>query len=173
MTIDNQSKAAMESAKSLRDVSALQEARRATGDADTSAVPAEPRDGDAEVVPRARRRSFANADKRRILQAADRCTQPGEIGALMRREGVYSSSLSTWRRQRERQRQAQGPAGQGQPRHRYSKPELLAAAPNQVWSWDITKLKGPVKWTCFHLYVIWISWLSGITCGTGDHAVSS
>jgi putative transposase len=36
----------------------------------------------------------------------------------------------------------------------YEKPELLAAAPNQVWSWDITKLKGPVKWTYFYLYVI-------------------
>ena len=56
---------------------------------------------DTEVVPRARRRRFSNADKRRILTAADRCTQPGEIGALMRREGVYSSSLSNWRRQRE------------------------------------------------------------------------
>jgi transposase-like protein len=44
---------------------------------------------------------LSNADKRRILDAADRCTKPGEIGALMRREGVYSSSLSTWRRQRE------------------------------------------------------------------------
>ena len=55
----------------------------------------------SEVVPRARRRTFTNADKRRILQAADLCTKPGEVGALMRREGVYSSSLSTWRRQRE------------------------------------------------------------------------
>jgi putative transposase len=36
----------------------------------------------------------------------------------------------------------------------YSKPELLATAPNQVWSWDITKLLGPVKWTYFYLYVI-------------------
>lgn len=36
----------------------------------------------------------------------------------------------------------------------YAKPELLATAPNQIWSWDITKLKGPAKWTCFHLYVI-------------------
>ncbi len=35
-----------------------------------------------------------------------------------------------------------------------TKPELLAIAPTQVWSWDITKLKGPAKWTCFHLYVI-------------------
>lgn len=36
----------------------------------------------------------------------------------------------------------------------YAKPELLATAPNQVWSWDITKLKGPAKWNHFHLYVI-------------------
>ena len=33
----------------------------------------------------------------------------------------------------------------------YAKPELLAIRPNEVWSWDITKLKGPAKWTCFHL----------------------
>ena len=42
-----------------------------------------------------------NADKRCILGAADRCTKPGEVSTPMRREGVYSSSLSTWRRQRE------------------------------------------------------------------------
>jgi putative transposase len=36
----------------------------------------------------------------------------------------------------------------------YSKPELLATAPNQLWSWDITKLRGPAKWTYFYLYVI-------------------
>ena len=36
----------------------------------------------------------------------------------------------------------------------YTKPELLAVRPNEVWSWDISKLKGPAKWTCFHLYVI-------------------
>ena len=101
MTINNQAKAAMEAAKSLPDVAALQGARRATGDAGTSAAPGDPRDADSEVVPRARRRRCTNADKRRSLQAADRCTPPGEIGALMRREGVYSSSLSTWRRQRE------------------------------------------------------------------------
>lgn len=101
MTINNQAKAAMDGAKSLPDSPALQGARRATGDAGESAAPAGPRGADTEVVPRARRRHFTNADKRRILEAADRCTRPGEIGALMRREGVYSSSLSTWRRQRE------------------------------------------------------------------------
>jgi transposase len=64
-------------------------------------MPARPEHSDTEVIAHARRRRFSNADKRRILQAADRCTRPGEIGALMRREGVYSSSLSNWRRQRE------------------------------------------------------------------------
>ncbi len=36
----------------------------------------------------------------------------------------------------------------------YTRPELLAERPNEVWSWDISKLKGPAKWTCFHQYVI-------------------
>ena len=36
----------------------------------------------------------------------------------------------------------------------YAKPELLATAPNQVWSWDITKLLGPAKWTYYYLYVM-------------------
>ncbi len=36
----------------------------------------------------------------------------------------------------------------------YAAPQLLATAPNQLWSWDITKLIGPAKWTYFHLYVI-------------------
>lgn len=101
MTINPQPKAVMDAAKSLPDSAALQGARRATGDAGESAAPTTRHAADMEVVPRARRRHFTNADKRRILQAADRCTKPGEIGALMRREGVYSSSLSTWRRQRE------------------------------------------------------------------------
>jgi transposase-like protein len=52
------------------------------------------------VVATARRRKFTSGDKRRILDAADRCTQPGEIGALLRKEGIYSSNLTTWRRQR-------------------------------------------------------------------------
>ena len=60
-----------------------------------------PPSADMEVVARARRRVFSSADKHRILTAADRCIQPGELGAMLRREGVYSSSLSMWRRQRE------------------------------------------------------------------------
>ena len=101
MNMNHQPKAAMDAAKTLPAPGASQGARRATGDAPGAAVPPNQSCTDSEVVPRARRRHFSNADKRRILQAADRCTQPGEVGALMRREGVYSSSLSTWRRQRE------------------------------------------------------------------------
>ena len=101
MTINQQSKVPMHAVKVWSDPGASQGARRATEDAPGSAPPAIPPGSDCEVVPRARRRTFSNADKRRILQAADLCTKPGEVGALMRREGVYSSSLSTWRRQRE------------------------------------------------------------------------
>lgn len=101
MTINQQRKAAMDAANSLPDPGALEGARRATGDASGSAAPRRAAGTDSEVVPRARRRQSSNAEKRRIVEAADRCTKPGEIGALMRREGVYSSSLSTWRRQRE------------------------------------------------------------------------
>ena len=57
---------------------------------------------DPEVVPKAKRRRFSTEYKRRILEEANECTEPGQIGALLRREGLYSSHLSTWRRQRER-----------------------------------------------------------------------
>ena len=56
---------------------------------------------DPEVVPKAKRRKFSAEYKRRILQEADNCTEAGQIGALLRREGLYSSHLTTWRRQRE------------------------------------------------------------------------
>jgi len=80
-------------------------------------------------------------------------TAPAAIHATLLDEGRYLGSVRTMYRvlaadgsTRERRRQLAHPA--------YVKPELLATAPNQVWSWDITKLKGPAKWTCFHLYVI-------------------
>ena len=57
---------------------------------------------DPEVVVKAQRRRFTAEYKRRILQEADACTQHGEIGALLRREGLYSSHLNTWRQQRQR-----------------------------------------------------------------------
>ena len=74
---------------------ALEGARRATGSAPSSAAPADP-----EVVATARRRQFSPTEKRRIVAAADRCTEPGAIGALLRREGIYSSQLATWRKNR-------------------------------------------------------------------------
>jgi transposase len=55
---------------------------------------------DPEVVPRAKRRRFNAEYKLRILEEVDACSEPGEIGALLRREGLYSSHLTTWRRQR-------------------------------------------------------------------------
>jgi transposase-like protein len=57
---------------------------------------------DPEVKPPTRRRQFSEAEKRRILAEADACTERGEVGALLRREGIYSSYLTRWRRQRAR-----------------------------------------------------------------------
>jgi putative transposase len=78
---------------------------------------------------------------------------PHEVYATLLDEGVYYCSIRTMYRilkenqeVRERRNQLRHPA--------YQKPELLATAPNQVWSWDITKLLGPVKWSYFYLYVI-------------------
>ena len=53
-----------------------------------------------EVLPRAKRRRYSAEYKLRILEEIDGCTQRGQIGALLRREGLYSSHLSTWRQQR-------------------------------------------------------------------------
>ena len=72
-----------------------QGARRASEEGASSAAPSDP-----EVVALARRRQFSPSERRRILAAADRCSEPGAIGALLRREGIYSSYLRTWRKQR-------------------------------------------------------------------------
>jgi len=56
---------------------------------------------DPEVVPKAKRRQFTAQYKLRIVREADACTEPGQIGSLLRREGLYSSYLSKWRQQRE------------------------------------------------------------------------
>ena len=55
---------------------------------------------DPEVLPRAKRRQYTAQYKLRILEEVERCTERGQIGALLRREGLYSSHLSKWRRQR-------------------------------------------------------------------------
>jgi transposase-like protein len=97
---------------------AAEGARRATGGAASTAAP------DPEVATTGRRRQFSGAEKRRILNAADRCTKPGELGALLRREGIYSSMLATWRKQRA---QAEDAALQARQRGRKPDPALAEA----------------------------------------------
>jgi putative transposase len=85
----------------------------------------------------------------------ERCVDkaPAQIYAMLLDEGTYHCSIRTMYRilaaeqeVRERRHHRRPPT--------YQKPELLATAPNQVWSWDITKLLGPVKWTYYYLYVV-------------------
>jgi len=57
---------------------------------------------DPEVVPKAKKRQYSAEYKRRILQEYEACRELGERGALLRREGLYSSNITNWRRQRER-----------------------------------------------------------------------
>jgi transposase-like protein len=59
-------------------------------------------DPDPQVVPKPERRKFSAEYKLRILAEADACTERGQIGALLRREGLYSSHLEKWRKQRDR-----------------------------------------------------------------------
>ena len=70
-----------------------------TGGRRTTRVSGPP--ADAEVSDRPKRRRFTARDKVRILALLDDCSQPGEIGAVLRREGVYSSTITRWRRQRD------------------------------------------------------------------------
>lgn len=84
----------------------------------------------------------------RFLDAA-----PAQVYATLLDEGTFLCSERTMYRllarqgeSRERRNQLSHPP--------YAKPELLATGPNQVWSWDITKLRGPAKWTYYYLYVI-------------------
>jgi len=69
---------------------------------------------ETEVVAKAKRRSFTAKYKRKIVREADACKEPGEIGALLRREGLYSSHLTTWRREvEERELAALAPKKRG------------------------------------------------------------
>ena len=112
-----------------------------------------------EGVPAVRRvpRALPPEERQQVLAVLndDRFADlpPAEVYATLLDEGKYLCSMRTMYRilqenaqVQERRRQLQHP--------RYAAPELLATGPNQLWSWDITKLKGPVKWTYFYLYVI-------------------
>lgn len=72
-----------------------EEARRATGDTASE----EPPRHDPEVVVIARRRQFSGSEKRRLLAEAERCKEAGTLGGFLRRERIYSSMLSNWRKQ--------------------------------------------------------------------------
>ena len=106
--------------------------------------PAPPR----ALGPTERQTVLAQLNSERFVDQA-----PAQVYATLLDEGQYLCSVRTMYRildqhdqVRERRNQLSHPA--------YQKPELLATGPNQVWSWDITKLLGPAKWTYFYLYVI-------------------
>src|SRR5665648_951970 len=80
-------------------------------------------------------------------------SSPAAVYATLLDEGRYLASERTMYRllaaegeTRERRNQLSHPG--------YQKPELLAVRPNEVWSWDISKLKGPAKWTYYYLYAV-------------------
>jgi len=103
-------------------------------------------------------RALSNTERAAVLDVlhSERFVDasPAQVWATLLDEGCYLASQRTMYRLlaarhgsvRERRDQLTHPA--------YAKPELLAERPNEVWSWDISKLKGPAKWTCFYLYVI-------------------
>lgn len=115
----------------------------------------------AEPLPRCPRRPSPRAlseqeraDVLALLRRERFCDRaPREVYATLLDEGRYLCSWSTMyrllreARESTRRRDIRRPQG-------YRKPELLAKRPNQLWSWDITKLKGPSTWTYFYLYVI-------------------
>lgn len=113
--------------------------------------------GSERTRPKISPRAFSQAEKLKVRQELNserfQDCAPREVYATLLDEGQY---LCSWRSMyrilaendevRERRNQLRHP--------NYSKPELLATGPNQLWSWDITKLLGPTKWTYYYLYVI-------------------
>lgn len=110
-----------------------------------------------ERVPAVQPRALSDVERkelRAVLNSDDHVDEaPATVYANLLDDGVYLGSISTMYRVlrdhdevRERRRQATHPAAK--------KPELVATEPNRCWSWDITKLLGPEKWTYFYLYVI-------------------
>lgn len=102
-------------------------------------------------------RALSEPERQSVLETlrSERFTDlaPPQVYATLLDEGIYACSISTMYRLlrrrgevHERRNQLTHPI--------YAKPELLATRPNQLWSWDITKLRGPAKWTYYYLYVI-------------------
>ena len=100
-------------------------------------------------------------------------SSPGEVFATLLDEGRYLASERTMYRLlaaqhggvRERRNQLRHPA--------YAKPELLATRPNELWSWDITKLAGPAKWTYFYLYAVMDVFSRYVVAWTVQHRESA
>lgn len=108
-------------------------------------------------IPRPSHRALSELERQEVLDLlhGERFVDqaPAQVAATLLDEERYLCSVRTMYRildanqeVRERRNQLRHPT--------YTKPELLATGPNQVWTWDITKLKGPRKWTYFYLYVI-------------------
>ena len=129
---------------------------RGTGDdLPTSTPPPEPRPHWPRSVPA---RALSPSEREAVLAElhSERFVDcsPAQVWATLLDEGRYLASERTMYRLlaarhggvRERRDQLTHPP--------YQRPELLAERPNELWSWDISKLKGPAKWTCFYLYVI-------------------
>jgi putative transposase len=102
-------------------------------------------------------RALSDQERRQVLDVlhsppfADKA--PAEVYAALLDQGQYLCSIRTMYRILDDQQEVR--ERRNQLRHPdYPKPQLVATAPNQVWSWDITKLLGPAKWTYFYLYVI-------------------
>jgi putative transposase len=111
----------------------------------------------AEPLARRSMRALPPTERQAVLAAlheprfAD--LAPAEVYATLLDEGVYLCSERTMYRVLEENQEVR--ERRNQLRHpKYAAPELLATRPNQLWSWDITKLHGPAKWTYFYLYVI-------------------
>jgi putative transposase len=117
--------------------------------ASAPAVAASPRPSPPRALDRAERETVLA----RLHEERFQDRSPAAVYATLLDEGEYLCSISSMHRllkqhgeTRERRDQRTHPP--------YKKPELLATAPNQLWSWDISKLLGPAKWTYFYLYVI-------------------
>jgi len=100
------------------------EAPRSGGSPGIERVTATPEVPDPEVAARPKRRQFTAEYKLRIVREADACKGAGEVGALLRREGLYSSHLVLWRRQREEAAQAQLKARKRGPKAKVQDPRV-------------------------------------------------
>ena len=136
----------------------------AAAESDDGSNPPEASGADENVVgkadprpPRRSPRALKEPEEQKVLAVlhserfVDR--SPGQVYATLLDEGSYLCSERTMYRILEKHQEVK--ERRNQRKHpTYTKPELLATGPNEVWSWDITRLRGPVKWTYFYLYVI-------------------